>query len=123
LRVPGLLYRIDEAPRPTVVQFHGGPEGQARANFLPQAHLLNASGINLFLPNVRGSTGYGLKFQSLDDKTLRWNGVKDGCEAARFLSRTGVASKPAAVGGSYGGLLTPAVLVAGLRPGDAAADV
>ncbi|TMF22650.1 MAG: S9 family peptidase [Chloroflexi bacterium] len=123
LRVPGLLYRIDEAPRPTVVQFHGGPEGQARANFLPQAHLLNASGINLFLPNVRGSTGYGLKFQSLDDKTLRWNGVKDGCEAARFLSRTGVASKTAAMGGSYGGFMTLAVLVECLGLWDAAVDV
>jgi dipeptidyl aminopeptidase/acylaminoacyl peptidase len=123
LHIPGVLYRIDDEPRPTVVQFHGGPEGQARANFLPQAHLLNASGINLFLPNVRGSTGYGMKFQSLDDKTLRRNGVKDGCEAARFLKRTGVASKTAAMGGSYGGFMTLAVLVECPELWDAAVDV
>ena len=111
LRIPSLFYRIDDQPRPAVVLFHGGPEGQSRANFQPQAHLLNSIGINLFLPNVRGSTGYGMKFQSLDDKTRRRNGVRDGCEAARFLKRTGMATKTAAMGGSYGGFKTLAVLV------------
>ena len=111
LEIPGLIYRIDQSPRPTVVQFHGGPEGQSRGGFVPQAHLLNAIGVNLFLPNVRGSTGYGMRFQSLDDRTLRWNGVKDGCEAARYLKRERVATKTAAMGGSYGGFMTLAVLV------------
>jgi pimeloyl-ACP methyl ester carboxylesterase len=111
LRIPCLFYRIDGTARPAVVQFHGGPEGQSRGGFTPQAHLLNSIGINLFLPNVRGSTGYGMKYQSLDDKSLRWNSVKDGCEAARFLKRTGAATRTAAMGGSYGGFMTLAVLV------------
>jgi dipeptidyl aminopeptidase/acylaminoacyl peptidase len=111
LEIPGLMYRIDQTPRPAVVQFHGGPEGQSRGGFIPQAHLLNAIGVNLFLPNVRGSTGYGMRYQSLDDRTLRWNGVKDGCEAARFLKRAHIATKTAAMGGSYGGFMTLAVLV------------
>ena len=123
LRVPGLFYRIDESPRPAVVQFHGGPEGQSRATFNPQAHLLNSIGINLLLPNVRGSTGFGMRFQSLDDKTLRWDGVKDGCEAARHLKRTGVATKTAAMGGSYGGFMTLAVLVEDPELWDAGVDV
>ena len=111
LQIPGLMYRVDDAPRPAVVQFHGGPEGQSRGGFIPQAQLLSASGINLFLPNVRGSTGYGMRFQSLDDKTLRRNGVRDGCEAARHLKEAGLATQTAAMGGSYGGFMTLAVLV------------
>ncbi|HKW60122.1 MAG TPA: prolyl oligopeptidase family serine peptidase [Candidatus Dormibacteraeota bacterium] len=123
LEIPGLIYRVDDAPRPAVVQFHGGPEGQSRGGFVPQAHLLNAIGINLFLPNVRGSTGYGMRYQSLDDKTLRWNGVKDGCEAARHLKKSGVATKTAAMGGSYGGFMTLAVLVEDPDLWDAGVDV
>ncbi len=123
LMIPALFYRIDERPRPAVVQFHGGPEGQSRGGYLPLAHLLNAIGVNLLLPNVRGSTGYGIRFQSLDDKTLRWNGVKDGCEAARYLKRTGVATRTAAMGGSYGGFMTLAVLVDAPDLWDAGVDV
>jgi dipeptidyl aminopeptidase/acylaminoacyl peptidase len=122
LEIPGLMYRVDDQPRATVVQFHGGPEGQSRAGFIPQAHLLNATGINLFLPNVRGSTGYGMRYQSLDDKTLRWSGVRDGCEAARHLKKTGIATRTAAMGGSYGGFMTLAVLVDDPELWDAGVD-
>jgi dipeptidyl aminopeptidase/acylaminoacyl peptidase len=111
LAIPAVFYRVDEQPRPTVVQSHGGPEGQSRGGYLPIAHLLNAIGVNLFLPNVRGSTGYGIHFQSLDDKTLRWDSVKDGCEAARHLKQDGGATRTAAMGGSYGGFMTLAALV------------
>jgi dipeptidyl aminopeptidase/acylaminoacyl peptidase len=123
LTVPGVFYRIDDQPRPAVVQFHGGPEGQSRGGYLPLAHLLNAIGVNLFLPNVRGSTGYGIRFQGLDDKALRWNGVKDGCEAARHLKRGRIATKTAAMGGSYGGFMTLAVLVEDPDLWDAGVDV
>src|SRR5260370_11845232 len=72
--------------------------------------MLTGIGVNVLLPNVRGSTGYGFSFQSLDDKTLRWDAVKDACEAARYLKREGLATKTAAMGGSYGGVITPALL-------------
>jgi dipeptidyl aminopeptidase/acylaminoacyl peptidase len=111
LEIPSLYYQRDAKPRPAVVFFHGGPEGQSRGNFIPIIHLLTGIGVNVFLPNVRGSTGYGFHFQSLDDKTLRWDAVKDGCEAARFLKQAGTATKTAAMGGSYGGFMTLAVLV------------
>ena len=52
-----------------------------------------------------------MRFQSLDDKTLRWNSVKDGCQAARHLKSSGHATRTAAMGGSYGGFMTLAVLV------------
>ncbi|HKW72330.1 MAG TPA: prolyl oligopeptidase family serine peptidase [Candidatus Dormibacteraeota bacterium] len=111
LTIPALHFKVDDRPRPAVVMFHGGPEGQWRGMFLPQAHLLNATGIDVFLPNVRGSTGYGIRYESLDNKTLRWNGVRDGSEAARHLRRSGRVTKVGAMGGSYGGFMTLAVLV------------
>ena len=111
LEIPSLYYQKDLKPRPAVVYFHGGPEGQSRGNFVPIIHLLTEIGVNVLQPNVRGSTGYGLRFQSLDDKTLRWDAVKDGCEAARYLKQEGLATKTAAMGGSYGGFMTLAVLV------------
>jgi len=123
LRIPSLFYRMDEQPRPAVVVFHGGPERQSRASFQPMAHLLNSIGVNVFLPNVRGSAGYGMRFQNLDDKELRWNGVKDGSEAARHLKRTGVASRTAAMGVSYGGFMTLAVLIDDPNLWDAGVDV
>jgi pimeloyl-ACP methyl ester carboxylesterase len=122
LVVPAVFYKIDDAPRPAVVYFHGGPEGQSRGDYLPAAQLLTSIGINVLLPNVRGSTGYGIRFQSLDDKTLRWNGVKDGCEAARFLKSSGLATRTAAMGGSYGGFMTLAVLVEDPELWDAGVD-
>jgi len=122
LEIPALYYRIDESARPAMVDFHGGPEGQWRGTFVPQVHLLNAIGIDVFLPNVRGSTGYGLRYQGLDDKTLRWNSVKDGCEAARYLKRSGLATLTGAMGGSYGGFMTLAVLVEDPGLWDAAVD-
>jgi dipeptidyl aminopeptidase/acylaminoacyl peptidase len=123
LEVHSLLYRTDTAPRPAVIQFHGGPEGQSRGQYFPIVHLLTGIGVNVLLPNVRGSTGYGFRFQSLDDRTLRWDAVRDGCEAARELKRTGEATKTAAMGGSYGGFMTLAVLVEDPQLWDAAVDI
>ncbi|HKC18230.1 MAG TPA: prolyl oligopeptidase family serine peptidase [Candidatus Dormibacteraeota bacterium] len=122
LTIPALHYRVADGPRPAMVSFHGGPEGQWRGTFVPAVHLLNTIGMDVFLPNVRGSTGYGLRYQGLDDKTLRWNSVKDGCEAARYLKRSGLATETAAMGGSYGGFMTLAVLVEDPELWDAAVE-
>ena len=122
LSVPAMFYRVDDQPRPAVVEFHGGPEGQWRGGYVPAAQMLAAIGINVFMPNVRGSTGYGMRYLSLDDKTLRWDAVKDGSEAARHLKRSGLATKTAAMGGSYGGFMTLAVLVDDPELWDAGVD-
>ncbi len=123
LEIHSLLYRNDDRARPTVIQFHGGPEGQSRGQYLPVVQLLVDAGVNVLLPNVRGSTGYGFLFQSLDDRTLRWDAVKDGCEAARHMKATGQATKTAALGGSYGGFMTLAVLVEDPDLWDAGVDI
>jgi dipeptidyl aminopeptidase/acylaminoacyl peptidase len=123
LNVPALHYRIDDRPRPTVVWFHGGPESQLRGNYNPVLQMLLAAGINVFAPNVRGSTGYGVRYAGLDDRELRWDSVRDGCEAGRHLKREGLAMRLAAMGASYGGFMTLAVLVEDPDLWDAGVDV
>lgn len=111
LEVPALHYRRGAGPAPTVVLFHGGPEGQSRASFNPLIAMWMAAGFDVLAPNVRGSTGYGTRYYSLDDRELRWDSVRDGCEAGRWLKREGYATHLVAMGGSYGGFMTLAVLV------------
>jgi len=123
LEVPALHYRVDGTPRPTVVYFHGGPTAQTRASFQPVIAFWNAAGIDVLAPNVRGSTGYGRHYYSLDDRELRWDSVRDGCEAGRWLREQGCATSLVAMGGSYGGFMTLAVLVEAPELWDAAVDI
>jgi dipeptidyl aminopeptidase/acylaminoacyl peptidase len=81
LTISGFLYKPGPkftGPRPVMVSIHGGPDGsdgprwQGRSNYL-----LNELGVAILVPNVRGSTGSGKKFMSLDDGRLRGDSIKD----------------------------------------------
>jgi dipeptidyl aminopeptidase/acylaminoacyl peptidase len=113
LAVSGFLYRPDPrrfpGKRPLIVNIHGGPEGQSRPGFQGRNnYLLNELGIAIFYPNVRGSTGYGKTFVSLDNGPFqRENSVKD---VGAFLDRLSAdpaidANRMAVTGGSYGGYM------------------
>ena len=101
------------APIPFVVNYHGGPEGQFRPGFDRTTQYLLSRGYGVMQPNVRGSTGYGRAFQMMDDYKKRWDSVKDGVEAARWLVNNSYAKagKIAAYGGSYGGFMSVATIV------------
>ena len=112
-RISGFLYRPDAARfpgrRPLIVNIHGGPESQSRPGFLGRNnYLINELGIAIFYPNVRGSTGYGKRFVSLDNgPALRENSVRD---IGTFLDRLARDPRldPARIGvtgGSYGGYM------------------
>jgi dipeptidyl aminopeptidase/acylaminoacyl peptidase len=111
--VSGFLYRPDPARfpgrRPLIVNIHGGPEAQSRAGFLGRNnYLINELGIAIFYPNVRGSSGYGKRFVSLDNgPDRREDSVRD---IGAFLDRLAAdpAIDPARIavtGGSYGGYM------------------
>lgn len=111
--VSGFLYRPDPARfpgrRPLIVNIHGGPEGQSRPGFMGRNnYLINELGIAIFFPNVRGSTGYGKRFVSLDNgPDLRENSVRD---IGAYLDRLGAdpaidPERVAVTGGSYGGYM------------------
>lgn len=117
--IPAFLYlpkgASKNSPIPFVVNYHGGPEGQFRPGFDRTVQYLVSKGFGVMQPNVRGSTGYGREFHMLDNYKLRWDSVKDGVEAARWLVKEGYA-KPGAIaayGGSYGGFMAVATVIEG----------
>lgn len=109
----GFLYRPDAArfpgPRPVIVNIHGGPESQSRPGFLGRTnYLINELGIALFYPNVRGSSGYGKRFVSLDNgPERREDSVRDiGAFLDALAADPGLdAERIAVAGGSYGGYM------------------
>ena len=95
--------------RPVVVEIHGGPEVQARPGFYGRYnYFINELGIALLLPNVRGSTGYGKTFVSLDDGMKREDSVRDIGAALDWIgSDPGLDAQRVLVsGGSYGGYMS-----------------
>ena len=110
--IPYFLYlpKTGSAPYPTIVYFHGGPEGQFRPGFAAQFQYYLSKGIAVVAPNVRGSSGYGKRYMDLDNYKLRMNAVRDGGAILEDLVKNGI-SKPnrfIASGGSYGGFMTVA---------------
>lgn len=112
LVLSGWLYKPKKgtAPFPTVISFHGGPESQSLPSFNITAQALLKQEIAFFLPNVRGSSGFGKKFVNLDNGALRVDGVKDIKACYNYLITSGVSKKGAVgiTGGSYGGYMVMA---------------
>jgi dipeptidyl aminopeptidase/acylaminoacyl peptidase len=110
--ISGFLYRPRVPGRTCVVMVHGGPEGQYRPGYDAFAQYLVARGHAVFAPNVRGSTGYGRRFASLDDARRRMDSVADLAAVHARLVALGVADRDriAVMGGSYGGFMTLAAL-------------
>jgi dipeptidyl aminopeptidase/acylaminoacyl peptidase len=100
-------------PIPFVIEYHGGPEWQYRPWFGRLSQYLLARGYGVLHPNVRGSTGYGREFHMLDDYENRWDAVRDGTAAARWLVDNGYSQEGriAAFGISYGGFMAVATVI------------
>lgn len=112
LELSGWLYRPHnaKAPYPTVLSFHGGPEGQERPFPNPTYQALLAGGIAVFAPNVRGSSGFGKKFVNLDNGQLRVNAVRDIKSTSDHLVAQNISDpkRLGIMGGSYGGYMVMA---------------
>jgi len=117
LSVPTFLWEPEgDGPFPVVVMVHGGPESQFLPAFLPSftpftQHLLSL-GYAVAAPNVRGSTGYGKRYQHLDDVRLRLDSVRDLASLHDWLAiRPRIdAGRAALYGRSYGGYMVLAGL-------------
>jgi dipeptidyl aminopeptidase/acylaminoacyl peptidase len=79
--ISGFLYRPPakfKGKRPVIVDIHGGPEEQHRPGFGDEDnYFLNELGVAKIYPNVRGSSGYGKAFLTLDNGIRREDAVKD----------------------------------------------
>ena len=97
-------------PCPVVVEFHGGPEGQAQPGWDPRAQLYVDAGFVHVSPNVRGSDGYGKAWLHADDGPKRLGVITDIEDCARFIrDHWGEGGRPPAIGitgASYGGYST-----------------
>lgn len=114
LPLPAWLYTPKGATKaPVIVQIHGGPEGQSRPTFSPSIqYWVNELGVAVLVPNVRGSTGYGRRYVSLDNGMLREDSVKDIGSWLDWIATqpTLDASRVISYGGSYGGYMSLACL-------------
>jgi dipeptidyl aminopeptidase/acylaminoacyl peptidase len=117
LSISAFVYRPDPTRfpgrRPAIVSIHGGPESQSRPSFLARNnYLLNELGIALVVPNVRGSSGYGKTFLTLDNGFRREDSVRDIGALLDWI-QTDRALDPSHVvvmGGSYGGYMVLACM-------------
>jgi len=109
VKLSGWLYRPTDqsGPMPLVFNYHGGPEGQSRPTMNTTAQALVSSGIAVFSPNVRGSSGYGKAFMAMDDGAKRAGSFADIKASTDALVAKGIAdpSRLGIMGGSYGGYM------------------
>ncbi len=111
LEISGLITRA--APkftgkRPVFIDIHGGPESQARVGFAGRATFYNNElGITVIRPNVRGSSGFGKTFLTLDNGYKREDSVKDIGALLDWIAQQPDldASRVLVSGGSYGGYM------------------
>ncbi len=117
LRISARLYLPSkelgfEGPRPLVLYVHGGPQSQERPDFtwfsMPLIQILTLNGFAVFVPNVRGSAGYGLRFMKSVDRDWGGKDMQDHVEGLKMLERdTRIdSSRRAVIGRSYGGYMT-----------------
>jgi dipeptidyl aminopeptidase/acylaminoacyl peptidase len=94
------------------VWVHGGPGGQSRLNYSALIQYLVNHGYAVLAVNNRGSSGYGKKFNHLDDKNHGDKDLKDCVEGKDYLASTGVVDmdRVGIIGGSYGGYMVMAAL-------------
>lgn len=126
LRVSARLYLPSgelgyEGPRPLVYYVHGGPQSQERPDFawfsMPLVQILTLEGFAVFVPNARGSTGYGQAYMKHVDRDWGGQDRLDHVHAmTEVLPRDGRVdvSRAGVVGRSYGGYMT--LTLAGRHP-------
>lgn len=125
LRVSARLYLPSaelgyQGPRPVIFYIHGGPQSQERPDFtwfsMPLIQFFTLNGFAVWVPNVRGSSGYGISYMKRVDND--WGGLDRLDHVAAFdllrtdrrldMTRAGV------MGRSYGGYMT--LTLAGRHP-------
>ena len=111
LEIEGLLYTpgIGVAPYPCVTLLHGGPYGRAIQKLTPytEAQVYAARGYAVFMPNYRGSEGYGEAFGTASRNDLGGADYQDVITGIDALIEQGRID-PARLGiegSSYGGYL------------------
>ncbi len=114
LQVPAFYFRPrGKGPFPVLIWMHGGPEGQFRPQFDPILQYYVATrGIAVLAPNVRGSSGYGVRYMNLDDGFKRRDALRDVGALLDWIGKRQElnAARVGIYGASYGGFMVLATL-------------
>jgi dipeptidyl aminopeptidase/acylaminoacyl peptidase len=115
--ISAFVYLPDRAKfpgkRPVLINIHGGPESQSRPGFQARNnYFLNEMGVVIVYPNVRGSSGYGKMYLTLDNGFKREDTVRDIGTIIDWIKRDPDldADRIAVIGGSYGGYMSLACM-------------
>ncbi len=112
IKIPAILYQPKEIPAgaklPALVVVHGGPTAQSFRGFDAYAQFLVDLGYVVIEPNIRGSTGYGVKFRDMALKDWGGADLEDVAYAAQYLRSLAYVDpeRIGIFGGSYGGYMT-----------------
>jgi dipeptidyl aminopeptidase/acylaminoacyl peptidase len=103
VRVPVLIYKPQRV-RAGLIHIHGGPDSYSSNEFSPLIQMLAQRGVMVAAPNYRGSTGYGKKYNRLNDGDLGGGDVEDVAASLKVFE--GITDTVGVEGVSYGGYLT-----------------
>jgi dipeptidyl aminopeptidase/acylaminoacyl peptidase len=108
-----LIEPVGGVPRrggaPTIMNVHGGPEAHDsngwQTGYSKPGQVAAGKGYAVFLPNYRGSTGYGVAFAKQHQGDYGGKEFDDIVDAKRALVADGItdAKRTGITGGSYGG--------------------
>lgn len=95
---------------PGVMWIHGGPTSQFKDNFQQHVQFFAQRGYVLLLPNIRGSSGYGKKFEKLNNRCWGECDLKDVLAGIEYLKGLPFVDPDnmGVTGTSYGGDFTMA---------------
>lgn len=94
---------------PLIAWLHGGPATREFASFDPRLQLLANRGYAVFLPNFRGSDGYGIAYKlSAEGDVGNGRVLRDVLDGMDLLLAVGIGDgrRQAVMGHSFGGYLT-----------------
>ncbi|MES3037546.1 MAG: prolyl oligopeptidase family serine peptidase [Bdellovibrionota bacterium] len=111
--IHGIIYAKEEwltqpIKRPLIVWPHGGPDSLEQHRFHPFFQYWVLNGYVVFAPNFRGSTGYGKKFETMNDKDWGGGHIKDLVWGRREMTKLPYidSKRTFIVGASFGGYST-----------------
>lgn len=126
LEIPAILTKPHLAPgekAPAIIQVHGGPGGQSRPGYNALYQYLANHGYVVLQVNNRGSSGYGVKFEAMDDQAHGEGDLDDCVWGKKYLQSLDYVDpdRIGILGQSYGGYIVLAAMA--FRPDEFAVGV
>lgn len=112
LEIPAFLYQPTKPNGAAILYPHGGPSAQYDYSWDIFAQYFLAKGYTWIAPNYRGSTGYGLAYERLNQHNWGIGDLQDCLHGAKFLHTLPYIdpNRIAIFGPSYGGYMTSCAL-------------